>query len=74
MPKAIDIEIGCPFYKGEGNDYIACEGVIKGTVDKHFFRNKKEKLMFENVVCTCELGKNCIHYKRVNELYDRGLR
>lgn len=74
MPKAIDVVIECPFYKGEGKDYIACEGVIKGTVDKHFFRNIKDKGLFENSVCGSECGRRCIHYKRVNELYEKGLR
>ena len=74
MPKSIDINVQCPFYKGEGKDYIACEGVINGTVDKHFFKNIKEKGMFENNVCSSECGRRCIHYKRVNELYEKGLR
>ena len=54
MPKAIDVIVECPFYKGEGKDYIACEGVINGTVDKHFFKNIKEKGMFENNVCSSD--------------------
>ena len=74
MPKAIDVNVQCPFYMGEGKDYIACEGVINGTVDKHLFKNVKEKEMFENSVCSSECGRRCIHYKRVNELYEKGLR
>ena len=74
MPKAIEVLVECPFYKGEGRDYIACEGVINGTVDKHYFKNNMEKGMFENNVCGSECGKRCIHYKRVNELYEKGLR
>ena len=74
MPKAIDVIVECPFYKGEGKDYIACEGIINGTVDKHFFKNIKEKGMFENNVCSSDCGRRCIHYKRVNELYEKGLR
>lgn len=74
MPKSVDVLVECPFYMGEGKDYIACEGVIKGTVDKHFFKNKNDKNLFENSVCSSDCGKQCVHYKRVNELYERGLR
>ncbi len=74
MPKFIENVIECPFYKGEGSDYIACEGIINGTVDRHFFKNNREKMMFETGVCSSDCGKKCIHYKRVNELYERGLR
>ena len=74
MPKSIDILIECPFYIGEGKEFIACEGVIKGTVDKHFFTNRKDKSNFENLVCCRDLGRQCVHYKRVNELYEKGLR
>ena len=74
MPKSIDILIECPFYIGEGKEFIACEGVIKGTVDKHFFTNRKDKRNFENLDCCRDLGRQCVHYKRVNELYEKGLR
>jgi uncharacterized protein (TIGR02328 family) len=37
-------------------------------------KNIKEKGMFENTVCSSECGRRCIHYKRVNELYEKGLR
>ena len=74
MPKSIDILIECPFYIGEGKEFIACEGVIKGTVDKHFFTNRKDKSNFENLVCCRDLGRQRVHYKRVNELYEKGLR
>lgn len=74
MPKAIEAQIECPFYIKEGKGFITCEGIIKGTVDMHCFKSDNEKAMFEVNVCGSDCGRKCVHYKRVNDLYESGLR
>ena len=66
--------IECPFFVACGERYIVCEGLIKGTEDRHNFKNAVEKNGYEKNVCSQNCGKSCLHYKRVNELYEKGLR
>ena len=66
--------IECPFFVACGERYIVCEGLIKGTSDRHNFKTAVEKNGYEKNVCSQNCGKSCLHYKRVNELYEKGLR
>ena len=74
MPKAIEINVKCPFFKGEGKNYITCEGLLKGTLDRHIFENDKDRKGYEKLVCSHDYSESCLHCKRVNELYEKGLR
>ncbi len=74
MRKAVNVLIECPFFVACGEQYIFCEGLINGTKDKHVFKNAFEKNGYEKLVCSSNCGKNCLHYKRINELYEKGLR
>ena len=74
MRKAVNVLIECPFFISCGEQYILCEGLINGTKDKHVFKSMGEKGIYERMVCSQNCGRNCLHYKRVNELYEKGLR
>ncbi len=74
MSKFIEGRIECPFYIGEGNRFITCEGILKGTRCNHKFSNNSEKNCYEENVCSSSGGKNCQHYKSLNLLYERGIR
>ncbi len=64
----------CPFFLAGGDTYILCEGLFNGTMDKHIFKSVREREGYEKFVCSKNCGKTCLHYKRVNELYEKGLR
>jgi hypothetical protein len=66
--------VECPFFVTCGERYIVCEGLIKGTSDRHNFKSAVEKNGYEKNVCSQNCGKSCLHYKRINELYEKGLR
>ena len=74
MRKAVNVLVECPFFISCSDRYIICEGIIDGTRDKHFFKTVVEKNKYEKNVCSQNCGKSCLHYKRVNELYEKGLR
>lgn len=74
MPKFIEGHIECPFYISEGNRFITCEGLIKDTVSIQKFKTDKLKVCHETGVCSVNGGKNCIHYKNILALYERGVR
>jgi len=65
---------GCPFFQAGGDSYILCEGLLKGTMDKHIFNTVREREGYEKLVCSKNCGKTCLHHKRINELYEKGLR
>jgi hypothetical protein len=73
MSKKIESNIQCPFYLKEGDKFIACEGVLKGTRCVHKFNSNDEKRYHENNVCSINCGKKCQHYRTVSVLYERGL-
>lgn len=66
--------VECPFFVSCGELHIVCEGIIKGSFDKHIFKNRRDKNGYEKNVCSQNCGRSCLHYKRVNELYEKGLR
>lgn len=72
--KKSNIEKECPFFIKSGSESIICEGIINGTRNKHVFNNESERKGYEKFVCSQNCGKNCVHYKRVYELYEKGLR
>ena len=74
MRKVVNVMVQCPFFISCGDEYIVCEGLIKGTHDKHIFNNYRERKGYEKLVCSQNCGKSCLHYKRINELYEKGLR
>ncbi len=74
MSKNIDKYVECPFYIAERDDRIVCEGVINGTRSVQQFEDKRDKNNYENMVCCCNGGSRCVHYKIINDLYERGLR
>lgn len=74
MSKLIERRIECPFYLNEGNRFITCEGILKGTKTTHRFRTNDVKVIYENEVCCCNGGKRCQHFRNVSILYERGLR
>ncbi len=74
MSKAIEDRIECPFYLGEGNCSVICEGILKGTKCIHRFPSKEIKDTYENSVCCSAGGSRCNHFKSVSSLYERGLR
>ncbi len=71
MAKFIERLIECPFYLGEGDKFISCEGE---SVKKHTqqFNNNAEKTEYEKSVCSVDGGRNCSHYKLLNRLYENG--
>lgn len=73
MSKKIESNIECPFYLKEGDKFIACEGVLKGTRCVHKFSSNVEKRDYENNVCSVNCGKKCYHYRAVATLYERGI-
>lgn len=73
-PKSNKVIQECPFFIASGGQYILCEGIINGTKTKHIFATVNEKNGYEKLVCSSNCGKNCVHYKRVNELYEKRLR
>lgn len=64
----------CPFFIESGSAHITCEGIINGTQNRHVFNNETERRGYEKFVCSQNCGKNCVHYKKVYELYEKGLR
>ena len=74
MGRNLSALIECPYYVACGDRYISCEGLIKGTSDKHIFKTAIDKNGYEKNVCSQNCGKSCLHYKRINELYEKGLR
>ena len=74
MSKSIEGAIECPFYLKEGKRFIKCEGILNGTICTHSFNSDKEKLFFENTVCSVFGGKRCAHHRAVALLYDKGVR
>ena len=49
MPKSIDILIECPFYIGEGKEFIACEGVIKARWTSTFLPTARTKVILKTL-------------------------
>lgn len=72
--KKTNAEKECPFFIESGSAHITCEGIINGTQNRHVFSNETERKGYEKFVCSQNCGKNCVHYKRVYELYEKGLR
>ena len=73
MSKKIESNIECPFYLKEGDKFISCEGVLKGTRCVHKFPSNNEKKNYELNVCSVNCGKKCHHYRTVATLYERGV-
>lgn len=74
MSKIIERKIECPFYISEGNRFITCEGILKGTKCEHKFSDNDEKNCYEENICSARGGKMCQHYRSLSLLYERGIR
>ena len=74
MSKVIEGIIECPFYIKEGSGFITCEGVLEKTSATHRFNSNDDKISFEQRCCCVNGGRNCIHYRNVSLLYERGVR
>ncbi len=73
MAKAIEGVIECPFYLKEGDGFISCEGLLKGsTTATHRFKSDDEKRSYEYDFCCVNGGKRCPHYRNLMILYERG--
>lgn len=71
MAKFIERLIECPFYMGEGDKFINCEGE-DGKKHAQLFNSNTEKSEYEKTVCSVAGGRNCAHYKLINQLYASG--
>ena len=71
MAKFIERLIECPFYMGEGDKFINCEGE-DGKKYTRLFDNNAEKSEYEKGVCSVDGGRACSHYKKINKLYECG--
>lgn len=71
MAKFIERLIECPFYFGEGDKFINCEGE-DGKKHTQFFKNNQEKSEYEKSICSVEGGRTCEHYRKISMLYDSG--
>lgn len=74
MAKPIEGKIECPFYIKEGERFIRCEGVLKGTQCIHRFLTNAQKESFEECICSVFGGKNCPHHRSVAILYEKEVR
>ena len=71
MAKFIERLIECPFYMGEGDKFINCEGE-DGKKYTQLFDNNAGKSEYEKGVCSVNGGRACSHYKKINRLYESG--
>ncbi len=71
MAKFIERLIECPFYLGEGDKFINCEGEDGKKYTQTFDSNAK-KSEYEKGVCSTYGGRTCSHYKTINRLYETG--
>ena len=71
MAKFIERLIECPFYLGEGDKFINCEGE-DGKKYTQLFDDNKKKLQYEKNVCSVDGGRTCEHYRKIIILYDNG--
>ena len=71
MAKFIERLIECPFYMGEGDRFISCEGE-NGKKHTQQFNNNTEKTEYEKCVCSVDGGRGCSHYIKINRLYENG--
>ena len=71
MAKFIERLIECPFYLGEGDKFINCEGE-DGKKHTQLFNSNIEKSGYEKTVCSVDGGKGCSHYKLIDRLYENG--
>ena len=71
MAKFIERLIECPFYLGEGNKFINCEGK-DGKKHTQVFCDNKQKSEYEKSVCSIDGGRTCEHYRVISRLYERG--
>ena len=71
MAKFIERLIECPFYLGEGDRFINCEGE-NGKKHIKAFDNNTQKSEYEKGVCSVDGGRACNHHKKINWLYECG--
>lgn len=71
MAKFIERLIECPFYLGEGDKFINCEGE-DGNKYTRLFDDNTEKAEYEKGICSVNGGRGCSHYKIINRLYEFG--
>ncbi len=71
MAKFIERLIECPFYLGEGDKLINCEGE-NGKKYIRIFDNNIDIAEHEKGVCSVDGGRGCSHYKKINRLYECG--
>lgn len=71
MAKFIERLIECPFYLGEGDRFINCEGE-NGKKHIKAFDNNTQKSEYEKGVCSVDGGRAYNHHKKINWLYECG--
>ena len=74
MSKYIESDIECPFYIKEGDNFIACEGLLNKKACNHTFSSDADKRQYETAFCCVKGGRNCPHYRAVAILYETGKR
>jgi hypothetical protein len=74
MPTYQEGNIECPFYLGQENCSIKCEGHIKEMLNnKLIFKNAEQKKKYIDTYCVVDGGRRCVHYRLMSSLYDRGV-
>lgn len=62
-------DVKCPFYKGEDEKTIKCEGVISDSCTQPF-KNGKKKEAHKEIYCDCYNFKNCPYHKILSKKYN----
>ena len=74
MPNSsIDAHIECPFFIKQDKNYITCESYIPKAENKLYFKRLDEQRKYIAKVCSCNQGKECLHYRIMSTLYERGV-
>ena len=61
-------DVKCPFYKGEDEKTIKCEGVVS-PICVHVFKGTKKKALIKKTFCNADYEK-CEHSKKLEQKYE----
>ena len=66
----------CPYYQGERENAVVCEGVIAGTRCESRFRTRRDRQCYQEVVCADGEHPDdyqcCPVYRAVSRRYEEG--